>query len=183
MEILLSGWTLERPLFALRAGIWRREKRFPVIDLLRPVILIVLVLVLIQLLILIFLILILVLKLKSLTYCKVTDCYSQAYDSTPFTERHPDLLTKYKFDCKCRSLKMRMRIISMLMMMMTMVIEWWWSLDDISEMYDAGLVLVSGRRFTSCRGLSTTCQRTRWWLSRIFNSKNHPDYHDHENLN
>ena len=96
----------------------------PIIDLLRPVILIVLVPVLIQLLILIFLILILVLKLKSLTYCKVTDCYSQAYDSTPFTERHPDLLTKYKFDCKCRSLKMRMRIISMLMMMMmTMVIE------------------------------------------------------------
>jgi len=36
---------------------------------------------------------------------EVTDCYSQAYDSIPFVERHPDLLSKYKFDCRCRACK------------------------------------------------------------------------------
>ena len=54
----------------------------------------------------------------------MTDCYSQAYDSTPFTERHPDLLTKYKFDCKCRSWKWGWELFQC---------WWWWwrwSLND-----------------------------------------------------
>lgn len=34
---------------------------------------------------------------------EVTDCYSQAFDSTPLAERQPELLTKYKFGCGCEA--------------------------------------------------------------------------------